>query len=79
MAERCILHKNKLPQFREWLFSKGFVIESTKGDYEVLRAKKGKNTVIIYERLNAKEHLTVQQKDYRLVRHFLSETKGGKI
>ena len=78
MAERCILHKSKLNQFREWLFSKGYVIESTKGDYEVLRAKKGKNTVIIYEKLYAKEHLTVQQKDYNLVRQFLKETKGDK-
>ena len=76
MAERCILHKNKLNQFREWLFLRGYAIESPKGEYEVLRAKKGLNTVIIYERLNAKEHLTVPQKDYNLVRQFLKETKG---
>lgn len=46
-----------------------------KGCYEVLRAKKSKDTVIVFKKDNAKEHLSVQQKDYRLIRQFIRETK----
>ena len=77
MAERCLLHKNKLELLKWWLSSKGYEIQSTKDIYEVLRAKKGKETVIIYRKNEIKEHLTVQQKDYRLIRQFIRETKGG--
>ena len=76
MAERCLLHQNKLDLFKWWLTSKGYEIQATKGDYEVLRAKKGKDTVIIFKKDNAKEHLSVQQKDYRLMIQFIRETRG---
>lgn len=73
MAERCLLHKNKLDLFRWYLESLGYEIQPTKSHYEVLRAKKGKDTVIIFTRLDATEHLTVQDKDYELVRKFLKQ------
>lgn len=76
MAERCLLHKNKLELLKWWLSSKGYEIQPIKGVFEVLRAKKGKETVIIYRKSEIKEHLTVQQKDYRLIREFIRETKG---
>ena len=76
MAERCLLHKNKLELLKWWLSSKEYEIQPTKGCYEVLRAKKDKETVIIYRKSEIKEHLTVQQKDYRLIRQFIRETKG---
>ena len=79
MAERCLLHKNKLYQFQVWLESKGYTLQPVKGLYEVLRAKKGKDTVIIYERNSAKEHLTVQQKDHWLVRQFIRESKEKEM
>ena len=77
MAERCLLHKNKLDLLKWWLSSRGYEIQATKGFYEVLRAKKDKNTVVIFKKDNAKEHLavSVQQKDYRLIRQFIRETK----
>ena len=75
MAERCLLHKNKLEHFKWWLSSRGYAIQPVKGMYEVLRAKKDHDTVIVYERNKAKEHLTVQQKDYQLVRQFIQETR----
>lgn len=77
MAERCLLHKNKLEALKTWLVSKGYEIMQIKGDFEVIRAKKDRDTVIIYKRLDAKEHLTVQQKDYSLVRQFIRETKNS--
>ena len=61
MAERCLLHQSKLDLF--------------KGIYEVLRAKKDKETVIVFRKAQVKEHLTVQQKDHRLVRQFIRETR----
>lgn len=75
MAERCLLHKNKLDLLKWWLSSRGYEIQATKGFYEVLRAKKDKSTVIVYKKDNAKEHLSVQQKDYRLIRQFIRETR----
>lgn len=77
MAERCLLHQNKLDLFKWWLSSKGYEIQSPKGTYEVLRAKKGKNTVVLFKKDRAKEHLTVQDKDYSLVRQFIRETRGA--
>ena len=75
MAERCLLHQSKLEKFREWISLKGYEVIPTKSIYEVLRAKKDKDTVIIYKKSYAKEHLTVQQKDYHLVREFIRETR----
>jgi ABC-type Na+ transport system ATPase subunit NatA len=75
MAERRLLHKNKLDLLKEWLSAKGYEIQATKDFYEVLRAKKDKNTVIIFRKNDVKEHLTVQQKDHALIRQFIRETK----
>lgn len=72
MAERCLLHQNKLDLFRWYLESLGYEIQPAKNYYEVLRAKKDKDTVIIFTRSNA-EHLTVQDKDYEFVRRFLKQ------
>jgi hypothetical protein len=59
MADRHTLHKSKLEDFKEWLINDGWVIENIKGFYEVLRAKKGKRTILIYSKLEAKEHYTI--------------------
>ena len=75
MAERCLLHKNKLDLLKWWLSSRGYEIQPTKDFYEVLRAKKDKDTIIIYRKNEIKEHLTVQQKDHRLIRQFIRETR----
>lgn len=75
MAERCLLHQNKLDLLKWWLSSRGYEIQATKGIYEVLRAKKDKDTVIIFKKDGAKEHLSVQQKDHRLIRQFIRETR----
>lgn len=78
MAERCLLHKNKLDLLKRWLSSKGYEVQQTKGIYEVLRAKKNKDTVIIYRKSEILEHLTVQQKDDKLIRQFIRETRDKK-
>ena len=70
MAIRNMLHKNKLVEFEQFLDSKGYMILPTVGAYEVLRARKGKDTVIVYQQRDVKEHLSIMDKDYRLVREF---------
>jgi len=77
MAKRALLHKNKLGDFKEWLEQKGYVIISTsQNPYEVLRAKKDNDTVIIYCKDTAKEHLSVMDKDKSLVWSFVREWKN---
>lgn len=75
MAERCLLHQNKLDLLKWWLSSRGYEIQSTKGIYEVLRAKKDKDTVIIFRKSGSKEHFSVQDKDHKLIRQFIRETR----
>ncbi len=78
MAERCLLHQNKLDLLKWWLTSRGYEIQPTKGVYEVLRANNGKDTVIVFKKSGAKEHFSVQQKDHKLIRQFIRETRTPK-
>lgn len=75
MANRHTLHKSRLHDFAKWLVSEGWEIKGAKGFYEVLRATKGKRTIIVYERLDAKEHCSLADRDYPIVKRFLREWK----
>lgn len=72
MAERCLLHRNKLDLFRWYLESLSYEIQPTKSESEVLRAKNDKDLIVVFTRQNA-EHLTIQDKDYEFVRKFLKQ------
>ena len=52
----------------------------TKGYFEVLRARKKerKGVLIIYRRLDEKEHYSVDDRDVKTVRSFLREQKNEK-
>ena len=68
VANRALLHINKLKDFEKWLEKQGYMILPTsKNPYEVLRAKKDKDTVIIYQKGDSKEHLSIMDKDYPLI------------
>lgn len=72
MAVRNLLSVNKLEAFEAFLRAEGYmVLPVSKNPYEVLRAKRGKDTVILYRRSDAREHLSVQDKDFDLVQRFL--------
>ncbi|WP_312432750.1 hypothetical protein [Lacrimispora sp.] len=74
MATRALLHKNKLKELKIRLEKQGYMILATsKNPYEVLRARKDKDTVIIYCKLAAREHLSVMDKDYELIRRFIKQ------
>lgn len=77
MANRALLHINKLKDFEKWLEKQGYMILPTsKNPYEILRAKKDKDTVIIYQKGNSKEHLSIMDKDYPLIHKFITESKS---
>lgn len=79
MATRNILSINKLSKFEDFLERKGYMILGTsRNPYEVLRAKKDSDTVIVYQKKEAKEHLSTMDKDYHLVREFIKEQKNRK-
>lgn len=77
MANRGLLHVDRLDDFKEWLIRHGYVFVPTKSIYEVIRAVKGYETVIIYRRSTTNQHFTVPSAYVRLVRQFTKETKGG--
>ena len=75
MASRELLHISKLNDFGKWLEEQGYMILPTsKNPYEVLRAKRDKDTVIIYCKAGSKEHLSIMDKDYSLIQRFINES-----
>ena len=79
MAVRDVLHKNKLEAFKKWLIADGWELQDLKGTYEVLRARKvGKDRpLIIYSKMDAKEHLSVDKRDMGVVGAFLRGDTDG--
>lgn len=76
MATRNILHISKLQEFEDFLETKGYMIVATsKNPYEVLRAQKDGDTVIVYQKKDAKEHLSTMDKDYHIVREFIKSRR----
>ena len=76
MATRNILHISKLQEFEDFLETKGYmIVAKSKNPYEVLRAQKDGDTVIVYQKKDAKEHLSTMDKDYHLVREFIKSQK----
>lgn len=78
MAIRALLHMNKLKDFESWLEKQGYMIlPASKNPYEILRAKKDKDTVIIYQKGDSKGHLSIMDKDYALIHKFIMESKSN--
>lgn len=80
MANIHMLHISKLEDFKEWLLKYGWEIEEPKGIYEVLRARKAgrKNPLIVYTKADAKEHLSLMDRDSWVVGAFLRDCKKPK-
>ena len=70
MANRCLLHKNKLEVFKEWLVQDGWVIEAPKDYYEALRAKRGNELVLLFSGKSL-EHYSVRNEHVKVVRRFI--------
>ena len=80
MANRHTLHISKLEDFKKWLVKYGWEIEEPKGTYEVLRARKNgrSNPLIVYRKADAKEHLSIMDRDSGVVGAFLRDCKKTK-
>ena len=80
MADRHRLHISKLDDFKEWLVKDGWDIEEPKGTWEVLRARKSgrKNPLIVYTKIDAKEHLSVMDRDSGVIGAFLRDSNKPK-
>ena len=77
MAIRNILHRSNLDDFKDYLTTKGWVMQDTKGVYEVLRAinpEVQKRPLIIYDG-KSKEHLSVDDRDFGIVRDYINNRK----
>lgn len=77
MANRKLLHRNKIEDFKSWLQADGWQIEQTKGIYEIVRAKKGdRKPLIVYTRdSKGSEHITVQSRDEGVVRAYIRDRR----
>lgn len=80
MANRHTLHISKLEDFKKWLVKDGWEIEEPKGIWEVLRARKSgrQNPLIVYRKADAKEHLSIMDRDSGVVGAFLRDCKKTK-
>lgn len=77
MAERHFLHIKHLDEFRDYLASRGYLaVPLSRNEYEVLRMKRNKDTVIVFKKNGAKEHLSVMDKDIHHVRCFYGWRKN---
>lgn len=73
MAIRNMLPTYLLNDFKKYLEQKGFMILRPVGNYEVLRAKKDKEYVLIFRQDKNKDYLSFQDKDYVWVNDFLKQ------
>lgn len=78
MANRCTLHISQIGSFESFLKQKGFHREPEKDVYEILRMSDGERKVIIYKKANAKEHLSVKDKDNDLLSEFLKSKRKDR-
>lgn len=73
MAIRNTLPTYLLNDFKKYLEQKGFMILRPVGNYEVLRAKKGKEFVLIFRQNKHQDYLSFQDKNYVWVNDFLQQ------
>lgn len=72
MANRCLLHRNKLADFEAWLRRKGCQLRKPQGYYELLRwvGVPNRPMPIIFDRLKG-DHLTLNSSAEKYVREWL--------
>lgn len=75
---RCLLHKDKLFAFKQWLDARGVLNRPGRGEYQLLQVEDRGRWRAVYWRHDMKEHVTVEQPLEWLVRKFINETKGSK-
>lgn len=72
---KCLLHKDKLQAFKDWLDSKGMHYREGIGAYQVLQVFQHGQWMGVFKRDNMIEHLTVDVRLEELVRAFINTPK----
>lgn len=76
MADRALLHRDKLEAFKEWLAADGWILEPIKPTdaFKVLQARKDgrKEPLMVYDRLRGK-HFSLLDRDHGVVRAFIND------
>ena len=70
-GSRDRLHLSKLEDFRAWALVQGYRAEPTKGDYEVLRLRKGTEAPLLFWWHHGGEHVTTDARSETLVSAWL--------
>lgn len=78
MARRNLLHRSKLEDFKFWLEENGQEILPTKGDFEVLRWKNGKNPMAIIFNCQSTDHFSCNEVSISFVRKFIKQSRTDK-
>lgn len=79
MADRKTLHFSKLEEFKKWLVKNDWEIKPlSRSDYEVLRAKKDSDWVIVYKKDDATEHYSLTNNSIFVVNRWIRERKMRK-
>ncbi len=75
MANRHMLAITDLDNFKKWLIKEGWVIENTKGYYEVLRARhpKYKYPLIVHKKSSAKVHCSIDERQMWIYKKYFAE------
>ena len=66
MRDRQTLHPTHFTAFAEWAAGLGYVREPTKGEYEVLRLRRGNEVLSYYQRIRG-QHATAYGDGLRLL------------
>lgn len=76
MANRYTLHKSHLPEFKQWLVENGIGYRDGKGTFQVLQVLTPKDGwQCLYDKIEAPEHYTVQDKLMPTVQAFIRSRK----
>lgn len=73
MRSRCTLHKTKLAEFQRFCEGRGWLAETPKGAYEVLRMRhvEHRDPLIVHDRDDATEHYTTWGNSARELAKFM--------
>lgn len=74
-GSRCCLHLSKVEEFKAWAIANGYNEEKPKGEYEILRLRKGTNPpILIFKRLRG-DHASTDRKSQKVVNEWMNSKK----
>lgn len=71
MANRSLLHKSKMEDFKAWLTVNSINHRPGRGDWQILQVQTLDGWQVIYERAHMPEHVTVPEPLTNIVLRFI--------